>query len=62
MDSAPYPDNRQFYEKFQPEKCKEVDLINYLLDCYDRVHYEERASPKVELYPKACLTQLFSRK
>lgn len=38
---------RQFpHEKFAPEKCKEVEMISYLLDCYDRVNTEERKAPK----------------
>ena len=41
---------RQFpHEKFAPEKCKEVEMISYLLDCYDRVNTEERKAPKVLL-------------
>ena len=35
-------------ERFQPEKgSEEIKLINYLLDCYDRVNIEERMAPKV---------------
>ncbi|XP_071146873.1 ubiquitin conjugation factor E4 B-like isoform X1 [Mytilus edulis] len=32
--------------KYEPEKCKDTDLINYLLDSYDRVAIEERTAPK----------------
>ncbi|XP_063409618.1 ubiquitin conjugation factor E4 B-like [Mytilus trossulus] len=32
--------------KYAPEKCKDTDLINYLLDSYDRVAIEERTAPK----------------
>ena len=35
------------FDKFQPEKCVETEMISYLLDCYDRVHLEERMAPKV---------------
>ncbi|XP_048250307.1 ubiquitin conjugation factor E4 B-like [Haliotis rufescens] len=38
--------NREFSEKFPLAKCKEVDMLNYLLDCYDRVAVEERTAPK----------------
>ncbi|KAK3104970.1 hypothetical protein FSP39_014399 [Pinctada imbricata] len=34
------------FSKYPVEKCKEVELINYLLDCYDRVSIEERIAPK----------------
>ena len=37
------------FDKFQPEKCVETEMISYLLDCYDRVHLEERNAPKVSL-------------
>ena len=33
--------------KYEPDKCKDVDMINYLLDSYDRVAGEERTAPKV---------------
>ena len=33
--------------RYEPEKCKETDMINYLLDSYDRVGSEERTAPKV---------------
>ena len=38
---------REFNEKFQPPPSKELDLINYLLDCYERISNEERTAPKV---------------
>lgn len=32
--------------KYELEKCKDTDMINYLLDSYDRVSAEERTTPK----------------
>ena len=40
---------RKFTSKIQPQKKKEVELINYLLDCYESVAVEERTNPKVSL-------------
>lgn len=37
---------RKFTSKIQPQKKKEVELINYLLDCYESVAVEERTNPK----------------
>ncbi|KAJ8320744.1 hypothetical protein KUTeg_002331 [Tegillarca granosa] len=45
------PSKREFSSKYQPPKCKEIDMINYLLDCYDRVALEERISPKKSSIP-----------
>ena len=48
------PAGRRFpVEKFQPEKSKEVELLNYLLDCYERVGMEERTAPKVRIRGQA---------
>lgn len=44
---SPEHEERKFTSKIQPQKRKEVELINYLLDCYERVAFEERTSPKV---------------
>lgn len=41
---------RKFTSKIQPQKKKEVELINYLLDCYESVAVEERTNPKVSLF------------
>lgn len=38
---------REFLDRFQPQHCKELDVLNYLLDCYERVSIEERTAPKV---------------
>jgi hypothetical protein len=38
---------REFSEKYKPENCKEVEMISYLMDCYDRAGLEERLAPKV---------------
>lgn len=37
---------RKFTSKIQPQKKKETELINYLLDCYENVAVEERTNPK----------------
>ena len=34
-------------EKFPPEKCKENDMVAYLLDCYENVDLEQRRYHKV---------------
>ena len=50
MGSPMKQPSRHFpFDKFQPEKCVETEMISYLLDCYDRVHLEERNAPKVSL-------------
>lgn len=41
---------RKFTSKIQLQKKKEVELINYLLDCYESVAVEERTNPKVSLF------------
>ncbi|KAI0243357.1 Ubiquitin conjugation factor E4 B [Lamellibrachia satsuma] len=47
--------SRQFpFDKFQPRQCRETDMINYLLDCYERVSLEERNSPKTASGPGMC--------
>lgn len=38
---------REFFVKYQLENCKEVEMISYLMDCYDRVGLEERLVLKV---------------
>ncbi|XP_041377968.1 ubiquitin conjugation factor E4 B-like [Gigantopelta aegis] len=43
---SPEPSKREFLSRFPPADCKETDMINYLLDCYDRVSVEERTAPK----------------
>lgn len=42
---------REFSEHFQPQPSKELDLINYLLDCYERISTEERTAPKRSSIP-----------
>ncbi|KAK7093486.1 ubiquitin conjugation factor E4 B-like isoform X2 [Littorina saxatilis] len=42
---------REFAEKFQPPPSKELDLISYLLDCYERISTEERTAPKRSSIP-----------
>ena len=46
---------REFNEKFQPPPSKELDLINYLLDCYERISNEERTAPKVCVCVCVCM-------
>ena len=42
--------SRQFpFAKFQPSKCKEVEMISYLLDCYDRVGMERHRASRVSV-------------
>ncbi|XP_052828184.1 ubiquitin conjugation factor E4 B isoform X1 [Octopus bimaculoides] len=48
---SPEHEERKFTSKIQPQKRKEVELINYLLDCYERVAFEERTSPKKSSIP-----------
>lgn len=38
---------REFSEKFRPQPCEELDVLNYLFDCYERISIEERTAPKV---------------
>ena len=47
MMLTPDQPRREFSSKLRPENCKEVDMLNYLFDCYERVAYEERTAPKV---------------
>ena len=47
MMMTPDLPRREFSSKLRPENCKEVDMLNYLFDCYERVAYEERTAPKV---------------
>lgn len=42
---------REFSERFQAEPSKELDLLNYLLDCYERISTEERTAPKRSSIP-----------
>ncbi|XP_033763599.1 LOW QUALITY PROTEIN: ubiquitin conjugation factor E4 B-like [Pecten maximus] len=44
LGAAPLP-KREFSPKYPSEKIKEVDMINYLLDCYERAGIEERTAP-----------------
>uniref|UniRef100_A0A5F8HHF8 Ubiquitin conjugation factor E4 n=1 Tax=Monodelphis domestica TaxID=13616 RepID=A0A5F8HHF8_MONDO len=36
-------------DHFTIETCKETDMLNYLIECFDRVGIEERKAPKVGL-------------
>lgn len=47
MMSPDMQPKREFSAKYQPENCKEVEMISYLMDCYDRAGLEERLAPKV---------------
>lgn len=49
MMSPDMQPKREFSARYQPENCKEVEMINYLIDCYDRAGLEERLAPKVSL-------------
>ncbi|KAK7497939.1 hypothetical protein BaRGS_00010810 [Batillaria attramentaria] len=42
---------REFSERFQPEPSKELDVLNYLLDGYERISTEERTAPKRSSIP-----------
>ena len=44
---TPEQPKREFTCKLRPVRCKEVDMVNYLLDSYERVSLEERTAPKV---------------
>lgn len=46
MMMTPEQPRREFTCKLQPVKCKEMDMINYLVDSYERVAGEERMAPK----------------
>ena len=41
---------REFSEKCQPHPSKELSIINYLLDSYERISTEERTAPKVNAF------------
>lgn len=47
---------REFSPKFPSERCKEVDMINYLLDCYERAGVEERTAPIKASIPPMSVT------
>jgi len=34
-------------DHFTIENCKETEMLNYLIECFDRVGIEERKAPKV---------------
>ncbi|PVD36627.1 hypothetical protein C0Q70_03613 [Pomacea canaliculata] len=42
---------REFSEKFRPQPCEELDVLNYLFDCYERISIEERTAPKRSSIP-----------
>ncbi|ESO98532.1 hypothetical protein LOTGIDRAFT_174217 [Lottia gigantea] len=46
MQLTPDVPKREFISRCEPLVCKEVDMINYLLDSYERVSIEERTAPK----------------
>ncbi|XP_053378562.1 ubiquitin conjugation factor E4 B-like [Mercenaria mercenaria] len=46
MLMTPEQPRREFTCKLRPVKCKEVEMINYLVDSYERVAVEERMAPK----------------
>ncbi|KAL4221583.1 Ubiquitin conjugation factor E4 B [Mactra antiquata] len=46
MTMTPEQPRREFTCKLRLENCKEVDMINYLVDSYERVAFEERTAPK----------------
>ncbi|XP_069466097.1 ubiquitin conjugation factor E4 B isoform X2 [Ambystoma mexicanum] len=35
------------YDRFTIETCKETEMLNYLIECFDRVGIEERKAPKM---------------
>ncbi|KAJ1145164.1 hypothetical protein NDU88_011455 [Pleurodeles waltl] len=35
------------YDRFTIETCKETEMLNYLIECFDRVGIEERKAPKI---------------
>ncbi|XP_055958481.1 ubiquitin conjugation factor E4 B [Patella vulgata] len=51
MQLTPDVPKREFVSRCEPVKCKEVNMINYLLDCYERVGIEERTAPKRSSIP-----------
>ncbi|XP_048766609.1 ubiquitin conjugation factor E4 B-like [Ostrea edulis] len=55
MTSPDMQPKREFSEKYQPETCKEVEMMNYLMDCYDRAGLEERLAPKRASVPPLSL-------
>jgi hypothetical protein len=36
-----------YSDHFTIETCKETDMLNYLIECFDRVGIEEKKAPKV---------------
>ena len=36
-----------YSDHFAIEPCKETDMLNYLIECFDRVGIEEKKAPKV---------------
>lgn len=55
MMSPDMQPKREFSAKYQPENCKEVEMISYLMDCYDRAGLEERLAPKRASVPPLSL-------
>ncbi|XP_032904000.1 ubiquitin conjugation factor E4 B isoform X6 [Amblyraja radiata] len=45
-------------DRFTIEACKETEMLNYLIECFDRVGIEERKAPKMCNQP--CVSQLLS--
>ena len=38
------------FERFPPERCTETGMVGYLVDCYERVHLEEKKATKVDFF------------
>lgn len=51
-----------YSDHFTIETCKETDMLNYLIECFDRVGIEEKKAPKVMVkwvYQKASKPWLY---
>lgn len=44
-----------YSDHFTIETCKETDMLNYLIECFDRVGIEEKKAPKVTHRVVICL-------
>uniref|UniRef100_M3YYL7 Ubiquitin conjugation factor E4 n=1 Tax=Mustela putorius furo TaxID=9669 RepID=M3YYL7_MUSPF len=40
-----------YSDHFTIETCKETDMLNYLIECFDRVGIEEKKAPKLKTHP-----------
>lgn len=47
---TPEQPRRELGSKVAQIQCKEVEMMTYLMDSYERVSQEERMAPKVCLY------------